>query len=1151
MEWEVVGFEPRMNRFAEPMMRVNRISARHLSRHEFRSHIEVCHRRRLGGGTVSIGEEREADFPRFGSQRFDVRLQPSVGFQQPVDPFSFSRINEEKGRAGLDVHDTTRRVTPFKFPTLAVNMSVRTRVNGLSKHGVSVVLVAMFTLQLLVPVVSATGMQSCIGSGTCDTYDHSDDMTPHRQDWVEGTYVFDLVSTSSIELELTWAVREFERDSLGLGSGTTIGDTLESTDGLDPNDGAPADLIRHTFDAETAGAGSPTVGQKLKSEVHDAIEDALESGFGTVTSLSTEYITSFTSGGLTTSCSTDSTTDSQAEGATVDNVFEPPLCFQATASVDLLASNFNLVGSENLDLERTYRGLLTMGAEVNTSFDLTTKPGHKADFVINPSSYSTVLGTDANGTLVARAGPPNYMAAEWSMDHMEAEESEGDLVQTVDLRMGHRNSSASPTVYIEEGSKAIDLNLVIDLSDEYAATIDFAAGLYYLDTETLNSWGINMFDVSSSATIPVITSDGIRLAYHNDIVDLTQFTDQFPVGDIVEGLGNTIAGVGDITMSDLQWVSTTDGTGIFDAAGGLNHSHSTGCTEPVAAGQVLHYCLEGPNAMDETYPIYLQTTSQPFSMRFIDIIIAQIDDPDSKGVDFLENVQASDLERLMNAGFSIEAVIGETFLNAVDLSGLPPADLTVDIILPQWVTTVDGTSTITLTKSLEASSSLDLSLTGLDPYDWEHEITDEDGRVLCYANQSTCVESNVAFDLSSVNFNEWSGSFSVTMALDAELSIYRIGFVDGQRCINETDIRACGQMEAFPSDLLRLIIDLSSRMDDPLGDSIPIPWCDHADLKDYFDDCDDLELEATRQGMKDLAKRMGELATDGIHGLGMLAAEDEENPFGVVDLSAFELVTGISGIEAPDEVVSDDEPIVLSLRIPEVRFTIGTANGMSDLTSGNPEDIQLSIVTSSIQSVFHQPFQMAADLMTRALRSSIVGSDGLTYPPTNEESITISTGPVDTSLPTEYGETDSPIDGAAYTGPITFTLPRGVTIEDASSSAGNLIITEDGGRQTITYLVPPGEFEDDITFRINVGWLYFLIQFWVYPAIVLILLVMFVRRRRRKKKKKKAAMANRQAAVTKAQIGDHEFADLAGFSSPALRHGETIEDMAYIDELSR
>ena len=1030
-------------------------------------------------------------------------------------------------------------------------MTTANPVRTLSKHSLSLLLVSMFTLQLFVPLVSATGMQACLGDGTgCDTYDHSDDMTPHQQDWVEGTYVFDLISTSSIELELTWAVREFERDSLGFGSGTTVGDTLEGTDGLDANDGAPADLIRHYFNQETAGSGSPTVGQSLQNEVHTAIQDALESGFGTVTSLSTEYVNAFTTGGQTTTCSSDDSSDSQAEGAAENNVFEPPLCFQATASVDLLASNFNLVGSENLDLERTYRGLLTMGAEVNTSFDLTAKPGHKADFVINPSSYSTVLDTDDNGTLVARAGPPNYMAAEWSMDHTQAD-TDDDFVRKVDLRMGHRNSSASPTVYIEEGSKAIDLNLVIDLSDEYAATIDFAAGLYYLDTETLNSWGINMFEVSSSASIPVITSDGIRLAYHNDIVDLTQFTDQFPVGDIVEGLGNTIAGVGNITMSDLQWVSTTDGTGIFDSAGGLNYSHSTGCTEPVAAGQVLHYCLEGPNAMDETYPIYLQTTSQPFSMRFIDIIIAQIDDSNSSVVDFLENVQASDLERLMNAGFSIEALIGGEFLNAVDLSGLPPADLTVDIILPDWVTTVDGTSTITLTKSLEASSSLDLSLTGLDPYDWEHEIVDEDGRVLCYANQSTCVESDVAFDLSSVNFNEWSGSFSVTMALDAELSIYRIGFVDGERCFNETDIQACGQMEAFPSDLLRLIIDLSSRMDAPLNHTEPLPWCEDEDFKAYFDDCAPLELEATRQGMKDLTKRFGEIATDGIHGLGTMASEDEENPFGVVDLSAFELITGISGIEAPDEIVSDDEPIVLSLRIPEVKFTIGSANGWNDLSSGNPEDIQLSVVTSSIQSVFHQPFQMTADVLTRALRSSIIGSDGLTYPPTNEETISISTGPVDTNLPTEYGDTASPIEGAAYSGPITFTLPRGITVEDATSSAGNLIITEDNGRQTITYIVPPGEFEDDLTFRLQVGWIYFLIQFWVYPTIVLLLLVLFIRRRRAKKKRKKNALAGQQAAINKAQIGDHEFADLAGFASPALRHGESIEDMANIDELSR
>ena len=309
--------------------------------------------------------------------------------------------------------------------------------------------------------------------------------------------------------------------------------------------------------------------------------------------------------------------------------------------------------------------------------------------------------------------------------------------------------------------------------------------------------------------------------------------------------------------------------------------------------------------------------------------------------------------------------------------------------------------------------------------------------------------------------------------------------------------------------------------------------------------------------MKDLAQRLGEVVTDAIHGGGTLLAEAEDNPFGELDLSAFEIRTAISGIEAPDEIVSDEEPITLSLTIPEVEFTIGSGTGWGELTETAPEDLKISIVTSSIQSIFHRPVQMAADVLTKGLRSSLVGADGLTYPPTDQETVPVSIGG-NTEFPTEFdtgnpsvGVLESPIDGASYTGPITFTLPRGIQLVDVSSSAGNIIITEDGGRQTITYVVPPGEFSDDLTFRLQVGWIYFLIQFWVYPTIVLLLLVMFIRRRRAKKKKKKAAMANRQAAVTKAQLGDHEFADLTGFSSPALRHGESIEDMANIDELSR
>jgi hypothetical protein len=996
-------------------------------------------------------------------------------------------------------------------------------------------LVALFTLQLVAPVVSAAGMQACSNTGgTCDEYDHAEDMTPNRQDWVEGTYVFDLVSTSSINLELTWAVREFERDSLGLGSGTLIGDALEQTDGLDANDGAPADLIRHTFNQETAGPGSPTVGQKLKSEVNDAIQDALESGFGTVTSLSTDYTSTFSNSGGPVDCSTDDTTDALSEGASEDNVFEPPLCFTAIASVELAASNFNLVGGGDLDLERSYRGLLTMGAEINTSFDLTAQPGHKADFVINPTSYSTVLAVDDNGTLAARTGPPAFMAAEWSMDHLGAAETDADLVQTVDLRMGHRNSTQTPTVWVEEGTKALDVRLVLDLSDEYAATVDFAAGLYYLDASTLEEWGINMFDVASMATIPLITADGVRLAYHNGIVDLTQFTDQFPVGDIVSGLGDTVAGVGEITMSDLEWVAETDGTGIFESPGGLNYSHSTGCTEPVSAGQVLHYCLEGPEAMGASYPIYLQTSSEPFSMSLIDILKAY----NTNGMidDFLDGVQTSDLERLMNSGISLETVLDSSYLDTIIPSNLPPSELTVEIILPSWVTTIDGTSTIVLQKTVEGTQATDISFTGTDPYSWEHEIQDADGNVICFANQSSCVQSNVAFDLSSINFNEWSASMSFTMALDAEFSVYRIG-------IPMNDLPEQGDtkvtMDAIPSDLVRLIIDLSSRMEDPLT-SGEIELCDPTEYDMQI--CDEpIELTATRQGMKDFTELIGEGVTDLIHQAGVLA--EEEGSVTDMDLSAFEIRTSIAGIEAPDDVVSDDEPITLSVSIPEVTFTIGTGLGWFEMAETDPSELKLSVVTSGLQSLFHQPLKMAAEAFTEGLTASYVSGSGVTFPATNTERVTVETGTVNTTILEE--------NGLSYAGPLRFTLPRGIEIVDASSTSGNLILSEEDGRQVVTYVVPPGEFSDEISYRIQIGWLYFLIQFWVYPTIVLILLVLFIRRRRRKKKKKKAALANREASINKAQLGDSEFADLAGYASPGLRHGESIEDMAYIDELSR
>ena len=148
--------------------------------------------------------------------------------------------------------------------------------------------------------------------------------------------------------------------------------------------------------------------------------------------------------------------------------------------------------------------------------------------------------------------------------------------------------------------------------------------------------------------------------------------------------------------------------------------------------------------------------------------------------------------------------------------------------------------------------------------------------------------------------------------------------------------------------------------------------------------------------------------------------------------------------------------------------------------------------------------------------------------------------PEDSGIPSDYGFN--------LTGPVSFSLPRGIQIKDYSSISGNFIVTEDGGRQTITYIIPPGNIDDEITFSLHVSWMYFLIQFWIYPTIVIFLLVMFIRRRRRKKKAKKNKLKQREANINKAQLGDHEFSDLVGYSSPGLRRGETIEDMATIDD---
>ena len=90
-------------------------------------------------------------------------------------------------------------------------------VFGSMNRGLAFSLVSIFAISVFAPLASATGMQACtLNGGTCDTWDKADDGTDNQQDWIVGIYEFDLVNTSTINMQMSWALHEFNRSTLGL-----------------------------------------------------------------------------------------------------------------------------------------------------------------------------------------------------------------------------------------------------------------------------------------------------------------------------------------------------------------------------------------------------------------------------------------------------------------------------------------------------------------------------------------------------------------------------------------------------------------------------------------------------------------------------------------------------------------------------------------------------------------------------------------------------------------------------------------------------------------------------------------------------------------------------------------------------------------------
>ena len=997
------------------------------------------------------------------------------------------------------------------------------------RPSVSVFLVLVMTLHLYAPLASATNMSSC--QSACDEYDENEDLTPFRLDWIEGAYDFTLQDTSTITLDLQWAIREFNRSALGLDGIPGIEMAL-ANDGIGEDDGAPADLIRDQFDRVITA--NVRVQDLLLSEIDKSIKDSVESGFGSASDPLTSYTDSYTNGGVTTACSTDELSDASDEGASTNNAFEPPICIQSTIQITISPDSFNLIPNPDLELERAYQGLLVIGTEVTTMFDLVGLPGHKASYSFNPPEYATIKSVDANGTRAARTGPPAYFAGEWEIDHRNAGVDDVEISLPIEVEMMHRNRTDTTTVVIPTDEKALDLQIRLDLRDESAATLDFVAALYYLDETTMNDWGIAMMSVADRATMTQVTSDGIRLAYHNDIVDLSNVTTQFPVSAIAEGISSAVAGIETIQMNPMTWVSDSRTGDVIDGpAGGLNFTHSSGCTEIVPPNKPLYYCVQGSEAMSYSHPVYLRTTSQPFSMRLLDILTENIE-LGSTEEEVLATLTTEDFRRIMNAGIEIETALPGGFLTGIVPDNLPPSELSLEIILPSWIQTADGSDRIVLEDSLNDDDKTNLSFSGIDQYDWRNAINNRDGVEVCSTDQSTCVANYGKMDVLEFDFNEWDRSVSLEFALDSSASMHRIS-IPQEYLPSEGDHSV--SMEVIPSDLIRLGLDVAGRMDDSKI-SRTLNFSDYctADMKLNMPVCNqNITFLFTSEGIAAFVERFGEVVSDFIRQSIAYYIELEDTKIKNIDLDAFEIQLSIDGIGSPDFVVSDNEGITLGMKIPKVRFKLEVDGNIGEMWTGNFDSAEFSLTANAVHNLFLRPMNLMVHSLSHTLTSgvfSIFSLSGVNVPP---ERVTVPLS-LNTSLMEEFG--------LYWSGPLTVVLPRGLEFSYLNSSAGLIDLREVDGRQEVTYLVPYGEFEDDITFKIKVTWLFFFLQLWKYLGIVVILLFLAIKqRRRRKAKKRRYKDAAKAHTTSKVGISPSEFADLSGFHSKGI-HGdmETLKD---------
>ena len=544
--------------------------------------------------------------------------------------------------------------------------------------------------------------------------------------------------------------------------------------------------------------------------------------------------------------------------------------------------------------------------------------------------------------------------------------------------------------------------------------------------------------------------------------------------------------------------------------------------------------------MSDSYPIYISSsTEQPFNMELLEMMKNQLPE-DPTGLS--DAVDENDLKRVLDAGLVIESTFEADFLSGITEGlDLPSSSMTFEIILPTWIAASSTSDRIILQDNTEGTPQLDLNLGGSGSYNWQHPICKASSyevsaecanppvpdTLICEATEKTCAVSDIVFDVSQFDINEWTQSISVTFYLEAEVAVYRLMVPDEIRDELSMDGTSV-DLEVLPADLLKLVLDIVGGDDvtEKLNTTIPMG------------EAGDLKLEVSSDGFETFASELGGAITTNIHAAADDLVANSDGILSNVDLDALAVKTDVT-VGKPQTSMSDYYPIAFSISIPEVTVTIGVADGINGIIGGSPT-IEITTKNMLLNPV-QQILDNVASGMGRGLTMGFLSASGTGF---STQSVDQSIDPIDMSI---YQEADLSFDGF-----VEFSLPKGIILDGFSTSSGKASSEMVDGRQKITYDTRALQSGDSIQFALVITWGYIVSQIWIYPAILLSFVAWRVYKRKQKKAKKAAAKVKAlEYRAKKGGLSDAEFTALGrgsdsmggGMGGPPAPQGDAWADM--------